>query len=617
METRIRFGVRFSTWVCILVLVVSLPNSWREARAEFVVSGAEQISVGAGGKAPSGFSSDPVTPPNGNSMVFTSAADNLINGDTNKLSDVFQYTQESGLQLISASAVTGSFPGPGGRAFGASGAAISNALPDGTYAVVFTSDSTDMVANYQAPPGVRNPRQVYLRLPKTSQTFLISRSVDSTDQALGGADHDCDQLSVVALADPTRFTIAFRSSSGNLDASYTGAQGFKTIFVVTVSVSATGLVFLERKAASQLPNGNPLDADIHSLTLSGDGRFVVFSSTGSFGDFQSTGKEQVFLLERGTPTIKHITRNPLGAPGNDDSYSPSISFQGEAISFITKASDLIPRLSNNPVAMVFSSRTGAMKQINSNALSAPSDGDAFGVRVSPGGKLVVFSDNGSNLVSGSTPAGVVQTYIKSIDSGDIARVSISSNGTAGDGNSGTPPNNQGKSDPAPALAFGSIGFNSPLVFAAFRSEAPSLTTYGTSSATFPNVFRTSVAPPKPKFEKGTPIEAPPDITITKSLPGGKGASVKIELQEFTASTASAVYRDDVSALASSKTKLTYDLKIKKTGSSLRINKILSRNTTTIRKLSPGRYTVRYRVIKTTGKQVSRTGFSPTTAIEIT
>jgi hypothetical protein len=141
---------------------------------------------------------------------------------------------------------------------------------------------------------------------------------------------------------------------------------------------------------------------------------------------------------------------------------------------------------------------------------------------------------------------------------------------------------------------------------------------GESSDSSPNVFRTSITPPKPKVKRNAPIEAPPDVRITSVLPGGKGASVTIIMQEFEARS-SALRASSLSfeAQASKSARVRYSIEIKNTASRKRITRVTSRNTATIRKLAPGRYTVRYRVSKTLGKKTTKTQFSPTTSLEIT
>jgi hypothetical protein len=330
----------------------------------------------------------------------------------------------------------------------------------------------------------------------------------------------------------------------------------------------------------------------------------------------TNGKEQVYIYDRSARQARLISVNASGNPGNEDSFRPSLSFQGEFLSFITRATDIIPRTSAGTIAVLFNARAKSLTQINLSSSGAPSNGSAYYARVSPGGKLVTFSDDGTNLVAAPTTAGSLQTYLKDPSGGAITLTSQTSTGIAGDGNSGgVPPSLAANAQAAyQPLAFGSLGFSSKQVFTVFRSAAQNLTTVGVSSETTPNVFRSTRTPPKPKFEKNAPIEAPPDVSIVSSLPDGRGASVTIKLQEFDDSTTSS---KGVSASASTSSKLQYSVEIRKSASRDRVFRTTSRNSTTVRKLTPGKYTVRYRVSKTVGKTASKSKYSPKTTIEIT
>lgn len=233
--------------------------------------------------------------------------------------------------------------------------------------------------------------------------------------------------------------------------------------------------------------------------------------------------------------------------------------------------------------------------------------------MSPNGRLAVFSDNGTNLVPDTSTNNKVQTYIKDTASGSIIRASVTGAGLAADGDSGGSNFTSGPLT-GPPLAFGGTGFTSRTLFANFRSAAQNLTTVGSSSDTLTNVFQSTITPPKPKLVKNTPIEAPPDVTIDKTLPNGKGATVTISFQEFEDFTSSSTA--DVRALASSSTKIRYSLEIRKVGSRQQTFRTLTRNRVTISKLSPGKYSIRYRASKTSGRTTIKSGYSAKQSLEV-
>lgn len=602
-----------SAWVMSAFLIGSVvAPTTAPAQSDFTTTGASQISIAIDGTAPSGRSFEPVSPPNGNFLVFASAADNLVRNDTNGVSDVFQYTPGKPLALVSVVASTGQVPNGG-----SAGPAVSQVLPDGSYAVAFVSNATDIVPGYTPPQGANgNPNQVYIRLPKTNETLLVSGGIN-TSNAGGqvGANADCAQISVAALPNPNRYIVAFSSAAGNLEAPPNpNGLPYRTIFLVTLTTIDGKTTITSAPQGARGANGAPYEGDLRDPSISGDGRWVAFNSAAPILG-AGNGFQQVYLFNRSSKTLRLITRNPQGEPGNGNSLGTSVSFQAEKVAFLTEATNLLPGATPRRKAYQFETATKNFVHVNSASNNDVSDGDAFSIRMSPSGRMALFSDNGTNLVADTSPNNKVQTYLKDTITGSIIRASVTAAGAAGDGDSGGTTATGGV-PPGPALSLGGTGFNSRVIFADFRSAAQNLTSVGVSSDTLTNVFRSTITPPKPKIVKNAPIEAPPDVTIDKMLPNGRGATVSITLQEFddvTLSATAAVEGDRTTALA---TKIKYSLELRKIGSRQQIFRTLTTNRVTISKLSPGRYNIRYRVTKTSGRTTIKSGYSAKQSIDI-
>ncbi|MFN5063208.1 MAG: hypothetical protein ACK5GN_10210 [Pseudomonadota bacterium] len=606
-----------SVTLSILINITALALLSIKSQAQFTSSGAEQISRGGSwNSAPDGQSTDPSSAPNGDIVAFSSRATNLVPGDTNDLSDVFIYTPDRKIELVSVPVGVA----PQGPIRGSGAPNVSSLLPDGQYAVAFTSDAPNLVPNYIVPPNSNfNPRQVYLRFPKLGKTLLVSRGVGSNPEQVEGANRPCDSVSVVAQADPNRFIVAFRSAATNLDDSPQD-RTVETIFVVRVEFDGTEPAIKRVEAPHRTPSGSILEHPLNNPVLSGNGRFVAFSSISQMedGGNQSARNEQIYLFDYTGKRARMISRDASGRPGDGDSFQPSLSYQGDFLAFITRATNIVPRTINTPMAVLFSAPTKKITQVNSSASSEASNGQVYAVSISPGGKLVAFADDGTNLSKVTSLPGVIQTYVKEPASGVILRTSTTPAGAPADQNSGahTVELPDGSTPMRPSLSFGGLGFNSRVTYTSFGSLAQNLKAIP-SNDTYTNVYRTTITPPKPKFSRNAPIEAPPDATISSTLPNGQGATVVFQLQEFELASANAAYQSKASALAESSARLTYSLEIRKSGAKQRIFRTSSRNTVTVRKLAPGSYTVRYRVIKTSGRTVTKTQYSPKGSLQIT
>lgn len=584
------------------------------AQGGFTTTGATQLSIGLNNAAPSDKSFEPVSPPNGNFVVFASDANNLTSNDSNTTSDIFQYSPDQPMQLISVVAGTGQSPTTGASM----GPAVSPLLPNGSYAVAFISNATDLVPDYAAPPQSfnGNPNQVYIRLPKTNETLLVSAGINSAGRtAQVGANAECDQISITALTNPDRYIVTFRSRAGNLESPPSPNQfENKTIFLVTLTTTDGKTTITSPPQSVRRADNSPYQGDLNSPSISGDGRWIAFNSDapilGPSNDFQ-----QAYLLNRASGSVRMITRNSNGELGNGDSRGTSVSFQAEKVAFTTHATNLLPGALGNRKAYQFETATKTFVHVSSSASNEASNGDAFGIRMSPNGRLAIFSDNGTNLVSDTATNNKIQTYIKDTLIGSILRASVTAGGLAADGDSGGSNSTNGPLT-GPAIAFGGTGFNSRNLFASFRSAAQNLTTVGVSSDTLTNVFRSTITPPKPRLVRNSPIEAPPDVTIDKILPNGKGARVTISFQEFDDFAASARATGDAGTVTSLATKIKYNLEVRKVGSRQQISRTLTRNRVTISKLSPGKYVIRYRVTKTSGRTTVKSGYSAKQSVDI-
>ncbi len=133
-----------------------------------------------------------------------------------------------------------------------------------------------------------------------------------------------------------------------------------------------------------------------------------------------------------------ISQNGFGAPGADDSFSPSISADGTLVAFHSFANDLVDGDTNDFVDIfVRDLASGTTRRISVDSAGAQGNGNSFKPRISADGRLVVFYSDATNLVLGDTN-GAQDVFLYELASGLIRRVSVTSNGIQGDANSATP-----------------------------------------------------------------------------------------------------------------------------------------------------------------------------------
>jgi Tol biopolymer transport system component len=129
--------------------------------------------------------------------------------------------------------------------------------------------------------------------------------------------------------------VAFTSEADNLAPNCT--NGFRNVFVRDMFASTTIL-------ASVATNGGPADGICSEPAISGNGRYVVFTSAADNlapGDTNRASDVFVRDLQAGTTTLVSVNTNGTGA-GNALSETPIVGSDGRLILFRSRASNLAP-----------------------------------------------------------------------------------------------------------------------------------------------------------------------------------------------------------------------------------------------------------------------------------
>jgi hypothetical protein len=330
-----------------------------------------------------------------------------------------------------------------------------------------------------------------------------------------------------------------------------------------------------------------------------------------------------------TSTFRLVSKNANGAVAFGASETPAISSDGSVISFrydgvsADGLADLEGFEGINKIVLVkYLVNNDSYTQVNVNAAATPSNGNVSYGRLDAAGRYFVFSDSGTNLVSSPDVSGLekVQVYLRDTLSDTVLCMSVTGGNEAGTDDSGI--NNP--IDFFPAVAVGHTNADATDPFVAFVSFAPNLASVGLPSSVEPYIFRSALATPTPT-PTPTPTATPQQlrdnlrITVPPIVEGEKRTdglfNLVITLPQFVFAPKKSAIQTFLEA-AARKGKISYEIEIRKAGSQQRINRVISRNTTTIRKLSPGRYSVRYRVTGTLGAKKVQSRISPRATISL-
>lgn len=198
--------------------------------------------------------------------------------------------------------------------------------------------------------------------------------------------------------------------------------------------------------ASVDANGGQLNQQWGYAALLSDGHSVIFDSVtanlvpgdpaldinsphvsvGILSPFKGT---DVFVKNLQTGAIRILSTNASGAPGNDASYSASISADGNVVAFESLANNLVA-IDTNVVADIFVKNlvTGTIVNASTSSSGVAANLFSTSARLSADGRYVAFKSYADNLVAGDTN-GQPDVFRKDLVTGELVRVSMHLDGT--------------------------------------------------------------------------------------------------------------------------------------------------------------------------------------------
>ncbi len=258
----------------------------------------------------------------GRYVAFYSDAGNLVSGDTNGDGDIFVHDR--------LASTTGRTTRVSRHSLGTQGNDLSfdpSISGDGRY-VAFASYAGNLVS------GDTNAKRdvfVHDRLASTTgRTTRVSRHSLGTE-----GNGDSFELSISADG---RY-VAFQSFADNLVSGDT--NGFRDVFVHDRLASTTG----RTTRVSRHTLGTEANLGSSSPSISADGRYVAFHANASnlvSGD--TNGVYDIFVhdrLDSTTGRTTRVSRHSLGNESNDNSFNASISGDGRYIAFASSGDNLV------------------------------------------------------------------------------------------------------------------------------------------------------------------------------------------------------------------------------------------------------------------------------------
>ena len=404
---------------CKLLLIVLATLS---GVAPCVAQRAVRISLGPEGEQGDGDSWYNWMSYDGRYVSFHSIASTFLENDTNGLDDAFVYDRLTGsLQCVSLDP------------FGAVGNGRSQRVRvsgDGRF-VTFHSQATNLVDG-----DVNGRSDIFVCELGTDQVTLVSVNSDGEQ-----GNHYSEYPSI--SADGRH--VAFISRATNLIADDTNGP----VVDVFVHDRHTG----QTVCASVDSGGTQANADSFYPVISGNGQYVVFMSQASnlVPDDTSSGWD-IFVHDLAAQQTIRVNVDSAGAqaqgpdpnaPGNSNSFYPTISHDGQRVVFVSNAINLVSDDTNEAHDIFLHDLgTGLTTRVSVSSAGQQGDDDSAWPHISPEGRYVAFNSYAGNLVANDTNDHS-DIFLRDLETSRTWRVTRTQTGGQANGDSRVPALSQG------------------------------------------------------------------------------------------------------------------------------------------------------------------------------
>lgn len=381
--------------VVLLATVLAINGKFATAQSNGTT---ERVSIASDGTQGNQGSYWPSISADGRYVSFSSRASNLIDDDTNDLSDVFVYDRQTN-QISRVSVASGGTQEN-------STCSSSSISGDGRY-VAFEC--------WRVSFQLEDP-DVFIHDRQTNQTILVSVASDGTPGN--------DWSRMPALSANGRF-VAFESDSTNLVDDDTNNFCYGShpdgscadIFVHDRQTGQTTLVSV---------SSTGVQGDAESLgppSISADGRYVTFQSSASnLVPNDTNNNPDIFLHDRQTGQTTRISVNSDGTQFNRYSASPAISADGRYVAFLSSGDSVAAG-----IVFVHDQHTGQTTSIAQWSFGGLGNNYKPHISLSSDGRYVAYE----SILGG-------QVFLYDRQTSQTTLMSAALNGSAGNGYSDEP-----------------------------------------------------------------------------------------------------------------------------------------------------------------------------------
>ena len=356
----------------------------------------EQVSIGIHGQQADGYSGGLYVSADGRYVAFQSSANNLVEGNPGDLTpydDIYIHDRQSGITEIVPLGLGDNH---------LVGWMVTNVKisPSGRYVAFYTLESG----------GWQN---IYMRDRQTGTTTLISQGAYYSYYGYSsesGLDFSADE----------RYLL-YSSINNSLPPSH-----YEQVYLYDIQTA-------ESTCISVTPNGNPGNNVSVSAVISGDGRYIAFSSAATdLIGHDDNGFIDAYLYDRQAKVMILISQTEAGSQANGDSASASISADGRYVVVRSTATNLTGDSSNTWADIfAFDMVTGNISLVSKSSTGTPGNSGSGGGDISADGRYIAFTSAAANLIPNDTNGNEYDVFVHDLYTGTTTCVSKAWNGVQG------------------------------------------------------------------------------------------------------------------------------------------------------------------------------------------
>ncbi|CAK0746830.1 serralysin [Gammaproteobacteria bacterium] len=361
------------------------------------------------------YSDDVGISADGNLLVFDSTTTTLLGAgvDTNNFRDIYLKNVTTGQVTLISGTVANQ----------ANGNSLRPALSaDGNW-VAFGSTATNLLSSADT----NQVADIFLRNVATGDLTLISAAANGQQangwSQLGGANGGSQEGAVHTISDNGRYVV-FTSVATNLvaGAGDVGNNGWGDIFLKDTQTGQVSLVSADS-------NGVPSVNTDYGASISGDGKFVVFTSQSALVAGDTNVYSDIYEKDLTTGNITLVSSTQNNGVSHSASSEADLSNDGRYVVFINGGEGLIGTPNGSWQVFLKDTLTGQLSLVSTAADgSTLANGHCHNATVSNDGRFVMFQTSATNMAPGDTND-YDDIYLKDMVTGQVTLMSRGTDGS--------------------------------------------------------------------------------------------------------------------------------------------------------------------------------------------